>query len=180
MMLHVGSKIVSGQISYVAILIDKRTPIWDVLFSLCNSGISANYFMFILNYFKQQQVHISFRKGIGKETLIFKFIFSYYGIEEMTFSIKAILRFVNINTILFYITIHYEEEGSMSISSVCMSVLLAPSYGHTPIFIIVRFGILVLGTKAEWRMCKDFFVSHPFQNSGSCVGLFRSYWCWAK
>lgn len=42
-----------GQISYVAdkeiklILIGKRSPIWDVLFSLCNSGISANYFMFI-------------------------------------------------------------------------------------------------------------------------------------
>lgn len=52
-MSHVGSKILSGQISYVAdkekkiVLTGKMSPIWDGLFSLCNSGISANYFMFI-------------------------------------------------------------------------------------------------------------------------------------
>lgn len=73
----------------------------------------------------------------------------------MTFSMKAIiLRFFNINTILFL----YNNTlwggrvlvltRSLSISSVCLSVLLAPNYGHTPIFIVVRFEILVLGTKA--------------------------------
>lgn len=34
---------------------------------------------------------------------------------------------------------------------------------------------LVLGTKTEWRMCNDFFISLHFKNYGWFVGLFHIY-----
>lgn len=34
---------------------------------------------------------------------------------------------------------------------------------------------LVLGTKAEWCMCNDFFISLQFKNYGRFVGLFYIY-----
>lgn len=44
--------------------------------------------------------------------------------------------------------------------------------GHTPLPIVMQFGINVLGTETEQHISKDFKIPLPFQNEGPFVGLF--------
>lgn len=50
-------------------------------------------------------------------------------------------------------------------------------YSHTPLLVIMTFGIILLGTKSELHLYNSFFISLPFQNYNYFVGLFRSYAC---
>lgn len=57
--------------------------------------------------------------------------------------------------------------------SMSMSICMSHDYGRLPI--VLKFGINVRGTKAEWCISKVIFISLPFQNGDHFVGLFRGY-----
>lgn len=58
-----------------------------------------------------------------------------------------------------------------------MCVRVSHDFVHTVLPVVMEFGTIVLGTIQFKKqcMCKDIFISVPFQNSGPFVGLFRSY-----
>lgn len=47
--------------------------------------------------------------------------------------------------------------------------------GHTPLPILMKFGINVFGKQTERSICKDLFVSLQFQNGSHFLDIFHSY-----
>lgn len=57
-----------------------------------------------------------------------------------------------------------------------LSHCLSNDYGQHALTNVMQFGINKLGTKAEWRICKDLYPPPPpFQNGGRFSGLFRGF-----
>lgn len=57
------------------------------------------------------------------------------------------------------------------------NTFVSHDYNHAPLPIVMKFGVNVFGTKVKQRIsvCKDFLISHLFQNGARFVCLFRSY-----
>lgn len=55
------------------------------------------------------------------------------------------------------------------------NTFVSHDYNHAPLPIVMRLGVNVFGIKAKQRICKDFSISHLFQNGARFVCLFCSY-----